>query len=126
MVLVLGIIVDDAIIVSESIYEQYESGASPLVATVDGIHRVFRPVLTTILTTFLAFAPMFFMPGMMGKFVYVIPLTVTLALLLSLLEVVIVLPAHLLRGLMRRGLAPRGLAPRGLAAKGLAPRGLAP
>lgn len=102
MVLVLGIIVDDAIIISESIYRRHEEGLEPLDAGVEGLYRVFRPVMTTILTTFLAFAPMFFMPGMMGKFVYVIPLTVTVALALSLAEAVVALPAHLVRGLQRR------------------------
>lgn len=100
MILVVGIIVDDAIIVSESIYRNAECGMAPLPAAVAGIQQVFRPVLTTILTTFLAFAPLFAMPGMMGKFVFVIPLTITLALLISLAEIIL-LPAHLVPGLKR-------------------------
>ncbi len=99
MILVLGIIVDDAIIISENIYRRFENGEAPLEAAVNGIHGVFQPVLTTVLTTFLAFAPMFFMPGMMGKFVFVIPLTVSLALFISLIEVTVVLPPHLVTGL---------------------------
>jgi multidrug efflux pump subunit AcrB len=99
MVLVIGIIVDDAIIISESIYTQYENGASPLDAAVNGVTEVFKPVLTTILTTFVVFLPMFFMPGIMGKFVYVIPLVITLALLVSLIESTLALPAHLTSGL---------------------------
>jgi multidrug efflux pump subunit AcrB len=95
MIIVIGIVVDDAIIVSETIYERLDRGEKPLDAAVNGISRVYRPVLTTILTTFIAFAPMFFMPGMMGKFVFVIPLTVSLALFISMLEVTIALPAHL-------------------------------
>ena len=101
MILVLGIIVDDGIIISENIYRRWELGDSPLDAAVNGINEVFRPVLTTILTTFLAFAPMFFMPGLMGKFIYVIPLTVSLALLISLGEIVIALPAHLVPGMQK-------------------------
>ncbi len=101
MVLVLGIIVDDGIIISENIYRRREAGEPPLVAAVEGIKEVFLPVLTTILTTFLAFAPMFFMPGMLGKFIFVIPLVITLALFVSLVEVTIALPAHLVRGLRR-------------------------
>jgi multidrug efflux pump subunit AcrB len=95
MVLVLGIIVDDAIIIAESIYQRYESGLSPVEAAVSGVREVFKPVVTTILTTFVVFVPMFFMPGMLGKFVYVIPLVITLALAISLIETTLALPAHL-------------------------------
>jgi len=103
MVLVLGIIVDDAIIISESIYRKYEQGLRPIEAGVQGVREVFKPVLTTILTTFVAFAPMFFMPGMLGKFVYVIPLVVTLALAISLMESTLALPAHLIAGMNHGG-----------------------
>lgn len=99
LIIVIGIIVDDAIIVSENIYMRRERGESPLESGINGINSVYRPVLTTILTTFIAFAPMFFMPGMMGKFIYVIPLTVSLALFISMLEVSIALPAHLVNSL---------------------------
>lgn len=95
MVLVLGIIVDDAIIIAESIYQHHEKGASPVAAAVAGLKDVFKPVVTTILTTFVVFVPMFFMPGMLGKFVYVIPLVVTLSLIISLLESTLALPAHI-------------------------------
>ncbi|MBC8235140.1 efflux RND transporter permease subunit [bacterium] len=101
LILMLGIIVDDGIIISENIYRHWEHGDSPLTATVEGIREVFFPVLTTILTTLLVFAPMFLMPGMMGKFIFTIPLVVTLALSVSLVEVTIALPAHLSRGLHR-------------------------
>ncbi|VAX20590.1 Acriflavin resistance protein [hydrothermal vent metagenome] len=106
MIIVIGIIVDDAIIVSENIYMSRERGESPLESGIHGITSVYRPVLTTILTTFIAFAPMFFMPGMMGKFVYVIPLTVSLALFISMMEVSIALPAHLVHSL-EKSPAPR-------------------
>jgi multidrug efflux pump subunit AcrB len=99
MILVIGIIVDDGIIISESIAYRRSIGDSPLDAAVNGIKAVFFPVLTTVLTTFLAFAPMFFMSGIMGKFVFVIPLTVSLALFVSLGEATIALPAHLKHGL---------------------------
>jgi multidrug efflux pump subunit AcrB len=56
-------------------------------------------VVTTIFTTFIAFAPMFFMDGLFGKFIFVIPLVISLALFISLFEVVIALPAHLMPGL---------------------------
>ena len=101
MVLVLGIIVDDAIIISENIYQLHEDGLPPLEAAVKGVTGVFRPVITTILTTFAAFAPLFFMPGMLGKFVYVIPLVISLALFISLLESSLALPAHLKSGMRK-------------------------
>ncbi|UCD05415.1 MAG: efflux RND transporter permease subunit, partial [candidate division WOR-3 bacterium] len=101
MILVLGLIVDDAIIISENIFHRSEHGDPPLKAVVEGTREVFLPVLTTVLTTFLAFAPMFFMTGVFGKFIFVIPLTISLALFISLGEALISLPAHLLHGLRR-------------------------
>jgi len=101
LVLVIGIIVDDAIIVSESIYYRRSVGDDPLQAAVNGTMNVFFPVLVTILTTFLAFAPMLFLKGIFGKFVFVIPLTVSLALFISLGESIFALPAHLKRGMER-------------------------
>jgi multidrug efflux pump subunit AcrB len=101
LVLLIGIIVDDGIIISENIYRRREMGDSPVEAAVNGTTEVFFPVLTTILTTFLAFAPMFFMKGMMGKFVFVIPLTVSLALFISLFESAFALPSHLAHGMAR-------------------------
>jgi multidrug efflux pump subunit AcrB len=101
LILLIGIIVDDGIIISENIFRRKEMGDSPLEAAVNGAREVFLPVLTTILTTFLAFAPMFFMKGMMGKFVFVIPLTVTLALFISLFESNLALPSHLAKGMER-------------------------
>jgi multidrug efflux pump subunit AcrB len=108
MILVIGIIVDDAIIIAENIYQRWEKGDSPLDAAVRGTHEVFRPVLTTVLTTFLAFAPMFFMPGIFGKFVIVIPLAISLALFVSLAESLVALPSHLIPGMRRRTLKSSG------------------
>lgn len=95
LVLVIGIIVDDAIIIAENVYAHRENGASPIDAAVNGVTEVFWPVVTTVLTTFLVFAPMFFMPGIFGKFVFVIPLAISLALFISLAESSVALPAHL-------------------------------
>jgi multidrug efflux pump subunit AcrB len=100
----LGIIVDDGIIISENIARRREMGDPPLKAASEGVREVFLPVLTTVLTTFLAFAPMFFMKGMMGKFIWVIPLVVSLALFISLFESVFALPAHLKRGMEKIGI----------------------
>lgn len=99
LIIIIGIIVDDAIIVAESIAQHRERGADPKTAAVMGVSEVFKPVLTTIFTTFLAFAPMFVMPGIMGKFISQIPLVITFALVVSLFECSIALPAHLLHGM---------------------------
>ena len=95
MILVLGIVVDDSIIVAESIHHHKQSGEDRFHGAVHGFKRVIMPVITTILTTILAFSSMFLMDGVMGKFIYVIPLVVIFALALSFLEVTIALPAHL-------------------------------
>ncbi|MFC1666058.1 efflux RND transporter permease subunit, partial [Pseudomonadota bacterium] len=103
MVIVMGIIVDDAIIISENIYQRYEQGDGPFDAAVNGLMGVFKPVLTTIFTTVIVFTPMFFMPGILGKFIYVIPLVIILALVVSLIESTLALPAHLSSGLSKSG-----------------------
>ena len=99
MIQVIGIIVDDAIIIAENIHKYRERGYDPVDAAVTGLKEVFWPVTTTIVTTFIAFAPMFFMSGIMGKFVVVIPLVMSLALFISLFEAIVALPAHLIWGL---------------------------
>jgi len=108
MILVIGIIVDDAIIIAENISRRREMGDSPIDAATNGIHEVSRPVVTTILTTFLVFAPMFFMPGVFGKYIIPIPLAISLALFISLLEAMVALPAHLLPGLRKRSAEATG------------------
>jgi multidrug efflux pump subunit AcrB len=95
MILVLGIVVDDSIIVAESIHHHKQIGEHKFQSAVHGFKRVIMPVITTILTTILAFSSMFLMGGTMGKFIYVIPLVVIFALTLSFLEVSLALPAHL-------------------------------
>jgi multidrug efflux pump subunit AcrB len=98
MIMVVGIVVDDAIIIAENIHRKRELGLQPVDAAVEGLSEVYKPVVTTILTTFVAFAPMFFMSGIMGKVVYVIPLTISLALFISLIEGTVALPAHVIWG----------------------------
>ena len=95
MILVIGIIVDDAIIIAEKIASRRAMGDSPVDAAVNGLNDVFLPVLTTVITTILAFMPLAFMPGIFGEFVKTPPVVVTAALLISLAEVVISLPAHM-------------------------------
>jgi multidrug efflux pump subunit AcrB len=98
MILVIGIIVDDGIVVAENIWRCREQGMAALEAAVEGSTAVFKPVVTTLATTGLAFAPMFFMTGTLGDFIYVIPLVVIIALIVSFAELTIALPAHLIWG----------------------------
>ena len=102
MLLVLGIIVDDAIVVAENIQSAYERGDKPVDAAVRGVFGVSKPVVTTVLTTFVAFAPMLFMPGIMGKFNRVVPIAVSLALFVSLWEALLALPAHLAHSIAKQ------------------------
>ena len=107
LIIVIGIIVDDGIIVAENIAKYREEGLSTIDSSVKGISTVFKPVITTILTTIIAFSPMFFMSGIMGKFIYQIPMVITLALLISLVEVVIALPSHLASRKKSKKLEPK-------------------
>ena len=102
LIVVLGIIVDDAIIVSENFYRYIEKGSPPLEAASKGTFEVFAPVLATIVTSIAAFGPLLFMSGIFGKFVFTIPYVVILCLLASLFECFIILPVHLYD--MNRGL----------------------
>ncbi len=95
MVLVLGLVVDDSIIIAESIHH-YKSKEGDLYQNiVDGLKRVILPVITTILTTVLAISTVLLVSGTTGKFIYILPITVICALTFSLLEVSIALPAHM-------------------------------
>lgn len=94
-VMVLGMIVDDAIVVSESIFSKLEEGMSHFEAAKQGTIAVFVPVLGSVTTTVLAFAPLMFMSGIFGKFVSFIPAVVILCLLVSLLEAFFLLPNHM-------------------------------
>ncbi len=98
LIIVIGIVVDDAIVVSENITRHLEMGKSALDAAVDGTEEVFKPVLTTVLTTVFAFSSMFFIDGVMGDFVFVIPFVICVALLISFVESIFALPSHLISG----------------------------
>ncbi len=95
MILVLGLVVDDSIIIAESIHHYKTLIKDKYLATVEGFKRVIGPVIITMLTTILAFSAMFLMSGRMGKFIYVMPIVVIFALLASFLEITFALPAHL-------------------------------
>ena len=94
-ILVLGIVVDDAIVVGESSFHYLQRGDPPARAALKGTREVLTPVVFAVLTTVVAFVPLLFLPGVLGKFFAVIPLIVIPILLLSLVESFFVLPAHL-------------------------------
>jgi multidrug efflux pump subunit AcrB len=96
MIMVIGILVDDGIIIAESIYSQFEKyGKTPIQAAIDGTVDVIKPVSISILTTMVAFMPYFYFYGMLGKYVWQIAAVVIFALAFSLIEALIILPAHL-------------------------------
>ena len=96
LIMVLGIIVDDAIVVGEAIYHhQQQPGADPYESAVKGVTEVGMPVLGAVLTTILAFIPLMFVGGIMGKFISILPVVVIACLVVSLYECLFLLPAHL-------------------------------
>jgi multidrug efflux pump subunit AcrB len=95
MIIVVGILVDDAVVVGENIYSHYERGKKPLQAAIDGTIEVFPAVLTSVATTIIAFLPYFFLDGRLGKFIWHVSLVVILSLIFSLIESLLILPAHL-------------------------------
>ncbi len=95
MIIVVGILVDDAIVVGENIYAHYERGKSAFQAAVDGASEMLGPVFTSVSTTIIAFLPFFFLEGFLGKFIWHMALVVIASLSFSLIEAFLVLPAHL-------------------------------
>lgn len=95
LIVVLGIIVDDAIVIGENIYRHVEEGMAPMEAAVRGAEEVMWPVIVAVSTTIGAFAPLFFIQGQIGDFMAQLPLVVIAALSISLVEALIILPAHL-------------------------------
>ena len=93
--LALGIVVDDAIVVGENIYEHEQRGESRLKASILGAKEVAMPVIFSVLTNVVTFVPLLLIGGRMGQFFKVIPIVVIIAFLVSLLESLFVLPAHL-------------------------------
>jgi len=92
---VLGIVVDDAIVVGENIYQHRQAGKTPVAAAISGVREIARPVVFSILTNIIAFIPLLFIPGTTGKFWKPLPMVVIIVLIVSLLEALFILPAHL-------------------------------
>ena len=93
-IMVLGMLVDDAIIIGENIAYHMEKGETSNDAAVIGAYELFGPVTTTILTTVAAFLPLMFMSGVIGKFIVAIPVVVISLLMFSWLESFLILPSH--------------------------------
>lgn len=94
IVIALGMLVDDAVVITEAIYYRIARGTEALAATLGAIREVGLPVLAAVSTTIAAFLPLMLMPGIVGKFMLLVPLVVTLALAISLLEAYWMMPAH--------------------------------
>ncbi|MCP4198780.1 MAG: efflux RND transporter permease subunit [Proteobacteria bacterium] len=94
-ILTLGMVVDDAIVVGESVFEYRKKGVPFLKAAIQGTREVAMPVVFSVLTTIAAFTPMFFVSGIGGKMFRVIPAVVISVLVVSLIECIFILPAHL-------------------------------
>jgi multidrug efflux pump subunit AcrB len=95
LIMVLGIVVDDAIVVGEAIYVHRKNGLPPLKAAVEGVSEVGLPVVAAVTTSMVAFAPLMYVGGIMGKFIAIMPVVVIACLAVSLVECLILLPAHL-------------------------------
>jgi len=95
MILVIGILVDDGIVIAENIYLHFEKGKTPMKAAVDGIVEVYPAVLTSIATTIIAFSPLLFLAGTRMENMIQMAIVVILSLGFSLFEAFFILPAHL-------------------------------
>ena len=94
-ILAIGIVVDNAIVVSENVYQKGEQGFSPVQAAVKGTQRIAVPVIFSTLTTIVAFWPLLQLPGTLGKFLADIPIVVMVVLALSLAQALLILPRNL-------------------------------
>ncbi|MEN8179905.1 MAG: efflux RND transporter permease subunit [Pseudomonadota bacterium] len=96
VVIVLGMLVDDAVVVVEGVYYRVRHGMDAMSASIDALKEVAAPVTTAVLTTMAAFGPLILLPGILGDFMRVVPMVVVIALALSLIEAFWMLPAHVI------------------------------
>jgi len=94
-IMALGLVVDDAIVVGENIYTYRQQGLDGTKAAIKGVKEMSIPVVLAVLTTAFAFMPLAYTAGIMGKVLRVLPIVVTSVLLISLIEALLILPAHL-------------------------------
>jgi len=95
MIIVIGILVDDGIVIAENIYQHYEDGKPPVQAAIEGTMEVIPPILSAIITTILAFSIFLFLDSGIGEFFGEVSVIVILTLIVSLVEALLILPAHL-------------------------------
>ncbi|HRX83858.1 MAG TPA: efflux RND transporter permease subunit [Phycisphaerae bacterium] len=109
-IITLGILVDDAVIIGEEVFENIQRGATRMDAAIAGAKQMGVPVLFAVLTNIVAFVPLMFVPGRTGRFFAAIPLVVITVFVISLVESLFILPAHLAHATavdpQRRGLLP--------------------
>lgn len=94
MIIVIGILVDDGIVIAENIYSHHEKGKNPIQAAIDGTLEVIPPIVSAILTTILAFSTFLFLDGRLGEFFGEVSVVVLITLLISLIEALVILPSH--------------------------------
>jgi len=94
MIIVIGILVDDGIVIAENIYHHHEKGKSPIKAAIDGTLEVMPAITSAIITTIIAFSTFFFLDGRIGDFFGEVAIIVILTLSVSLIEAFTILPAH--------------------------------
>lgn len=95
MIIVLGILVDDGIVIAENIYQHYERGKGRIQAAIDGTMEVLPAITSAIITTLVAFSTFWFLDGRIGDFFGEVSIVVVLTLSFSLVEALIILPAHI-------------------------------
>ncbi|MCU0765833.1 MAG: efflux RND transporter permease subunit [Gammaproteobacteria bacterium] len=96
VVIVLGMLVDDAVVIVEAMYYRLQRGADAVTAAIASFREVGWPMLSAVLTTMAAFLPLMLLPGILGDFMRVIPMVVSIALAISLVEAFWILPAHVI------------------------------
>ncbi|MEO0482515.1 MAG: efflux RND transporter permease subunit [Planctomycetota bacterium] len=101
LIVVIGLLVDDAIVVAENITSRHERGEDALTAAVNGANQVAWPVVTTVLTTICAFMPLALIQGSFGDLLEALPFVVSIALGVSLIEALIILPSHMGHSLIK-------------------------
>lgn len=94
-IMVLGIVVDDAIVMSENVHRHRQMGKSTVRAAIDGVAEVFPSIASSVTTSVVSVMPMFFVTGVMGKFISVMPLAIIATLVISLIETSLCFPTHL-------------------------------
>ncbi|MCP3905804.1 MAG: efflux RND transporter permease subunit [Planctomycetes bacterium] len=111
LIVVLGLLVDDAIVVAENIQARHDRNEPAATAAIGGTEQVFWPVVATILTSIVAFLPLTFVTGQIGDLLGALPWVVTCALIMSLIESVLILPSHMAHSLRHRDRAHAGREP---------------